>query len=517
MQKINRRDFLKLSAALPAAAVLAKMAPSLLRSDLGQIKPLPNIIVIVIDTMSGQNLSIYNYPRRTTRNFERYAKRAIVYHAHQSGGNFTVPGTASLLTGMYPWTHRAINRGGFVARELTERNIFRLVSKPYRKLVFTQNLWAAHLLGQFRGDIDQFLSPALFTESAQVIGDKFPKDLNAAYLSLDEFLFWQDNPPPSLIFGIPERALLAYKDIHARDNSPDYPAGLPGTALLPINFRLDKVFDGILATIDRLRSEASSPYLAYFHLWGVHEPYRPQEKFAGLFNDSWIPEPKPRHLLGGKHAEEVLLKKRRHYDQYIANVDFEFGRLMDSLEQNQILDNSFVVVTADHGESLERGTWGHSNPLLFEPLVHVPLLILTPGQQERVDIYSPTNSVDILATLAYITGQTIPSWCEGERLPGIGEEPTSIGSSLRNSFSVESKSNPAHSPIDRVTVAMRQGNTKLIYYKNRDEYEFYELYNLEDDPEEMINLYEDSPNIAKPLREELLLRLSLANQPYQDK
>jgi arylsulfatase A-like enzyme len=505
MSKINRRDFLKLSMALPAAAAVSKIAPSLLTTHVNQSGRLPNIIVIVLDTMSAKNLSLYGYQRKTTPNFERFAQRASVYHAHHSGGNFTVPGTASILTGMYPWTHRAINHSGFIARELTQRNIFRAVGESYTRFAFSQNLWAVHLLAQFPDVIDQFLPPTSFSLTRQVIGEKFTRDLKAAYLSMDEFLFWDDNATPSLIFGVPERAVFTYQSIHSEDHNTEYPSGLPGTTLIPIYFRLEDLFDGVLSTIRSL----TSPFLAYIHLWGVHLPYRPHQRFYNIFQEGWYPREKPRHILGGKNSFQFQLKKLKRYDEYIASIDFEFGRLIDQLEQDGTLDNSYVCLTADHGESFERGTQGHTTPLLFEPLIHIPLMVSAPGQQERVDVYAPTNSVDILPTLASIAGQAIPEWCEGQALPGLG------GSldTQRVTFTVETKSTPTWGSMDKASVAMRQNKYKLVYYKGHD-YNFFELYDIDSDPEELENLYEKLPAVAKVMQEELLYRFNLANQPY---
>ena len=503
MRKLNRRDFLKLSLGLPAAAALAKLLPN------GQAVSRPNVIIIVLDTMSAENLSLYGYHRQTTPSFERFAQRANVYHAHQSGGNFTVPGTGSLLSGMYPWTHRAINSPGFVARELVDRNLFKVVGRDYHRVAFSQNLWAVHLLDQFVDDIDIMLSPALFSTEQHTLGDKFTKDLNGAYLSFDEFLFWHNNPPPSLIFGIPFRARLAYKDIHVDDNAADYPAGLPSTGLLPLYFRLEELFAGLGSTIARL----PAPYLAYFHLWGVHDPYAPQERFFNGFDaDPWEPERKPRHRLGGRSSEDLQQRRRRRYDEYIASVDHEFGNLMDSLQAAGILDSSYVIVTADHGESLERGILGHSNLFLFQPLVHVPLMISSPGQQERLDIHTPTNSVDLLPTLAQIAGHEIPEWCEGEVLPGLGL--SAVPDPERVSLSVESKGTPALGRMLKVTVAMRKGTYKMIYYRG-NEYNFYELYDLEADPGELVDLYEKLPAVAKPMQAELDERFEAADQKYR--
>jgi arylsulfatase A-like enzyme len=515
LQKLNRRDFLKLSMALPAAAVLSKFSPSLLTERENQNSRLPNIIMIVLDTMSAKNLSLYGYQRDTTPNFKRFAQRASIYHAHHSAGNYTVPGTASILTGLYPWTHKATTYSGLIARDLTQRNIFRAVEESYTRFAFSQNLYAEQLLAQFSNDIDQFLPPSSFSISEQVIGEKFANDLNAAYYSFDGFLFLENNnPPPSLVFGVPERAVLSYKARHANAIKTNYPLGLPSTTQA-VYYRLEDLFDGVLSTICNL----PQPYMAYIHLWGVHKPYCPEEKFYKIFLKGWKPEEKPRHPLGAKDNTPYItfhdqLKELNRYDEYITSFDFEFGRLIDQLEKDGTLDNSYVFLTADHGESCERGTQGHITPLLFEPLIHIPLMVSAPGQRGRVDIHAQTNSVDILPTLASLTGQKIPEWCEGQPLPGLG----GLAASQRATFAVDSKYTREKKVMSRASVAMLKEKYKLVHYQyaNYDNYDDYELYDLESDPEELDNFYKKLPAVARTMQEELLYHFELANQPFRE-
>ena len=109
MHLFSRRDFLKLSALIPISAALPPWAKKLHFSEkISEINSPTNIIIVLFDAMSARNLSVYGYPRNTTPNLVRFASRANVYHSHYSAGNFTTPGTTSLLTGLYPWTHRAI-------------------------------------------------------------------------------------------------------------------------------------------------------------------------------------------------------------------------------------------------------------------------------------------------------------------------------------------------------------------------------------------------------------------------
>jgi arylsulfatase A-like enzyme len=499
VSKISRRDFLKLAALLPPVIALSNIFPAQYPSNPGSNAALPNIIIVLFDAMTARNLSLYGYHRKTTPNFERFAERANVYHAHDSAANFTIPGVSSLLTGMYPWTHRAINDGGLVERSLVDRNIFRLFGKEYNRIAFGQNIWANFILTQFTRDIDTFLPPTDFSALNHIMGDKF-KDSNLAYRAFDDFLFKADSPA-SLVFGPIEKILLSRSE--AQLSSDGYPRGLPQNVNYPLYYRLEDVFNGLSIVIKR----QTSPYVAYFHMFSPHAPYKPGKEFYGMFNDNWRPLNKPMHRFSDGKANSLLATARRSYDEYVATADNEFGRFMDTLDQSGVRDNTYVIVTADHGEMFERGEKGHETPLLFDPIVHIPLIVSTPGQKERRDVYSPTNSVDVLPTLLHLAGREIPAWCEGTLLPGLGgrEDPG------RATFSVDAKSNPAFAPIKHGTIAMRKGKYKLIYYTGYEKQDSFELYDLENDLEELTDLYPTQPAIASALREELLAKFHAAD------
>jgi len=509
MPTFSRRDFLKLSALAPASAALFPWLSNLiLPQKAGQETGPQNILIILFDAMTAKNLSLYGYPRDTTPNLNRFASRANVYHSHYSAGNFTIPGTTSLLTGLYPWTHRAINEGGVMAKELVDRNIFRSVGNRYNRLTFAQNIWANFILNQFGQDINIRLSPESFSAANGIVGSRFQND-PAGYHSFDDFLF-KSSHTASLVFGTLQRLYVLRRVKQAREtNSIQYPIGLPQTDNYPLLFSLEDVFNGLIDSVKKI----NIPTFAYFHLFPPHEPYRPTQDFSLLFKDKYQPLDKPTHPLSHDVSRTFLIKSRRGYDQYIANIDFQFGRLLDTLEQSGFLENSVVVVTSDHGESFERGEQGHETPMMYGPVLHIPLLISTPGQTTRNDIYQPTNSVDVLPTLVYLAGQPIPEWCEGELLPGLGGE----YDPQRSTFSVEAKQNSAFAPIKMGTIAMRKGPYKLIHYIGyKDGFDdAYELYDLENDPEEMTDLYQSEQVIAAPLRDELLSKLNEANSHFQ--
>ncbi len=503
MSKLTRRDFLKLGSLFSGAAALNGLAPRGFPAPASSGGS-PNIIVFVFDAMSAKNLSVYGYHRETTPNLQRFAERATVFNQHYSAANFTTPGVASLLTGLYPWTHRAFNQSGLVARPLANENIFRALGPQYYRLGFAQSMWGNYFLGQFHTDIQELLSPSTFSVVQHIIGDKLPGDKNLAHRVLDEFLLQGGQAPPALVFGLAERLLL--RRSYARAPSPDYDRGLPHTGYYPIFFRLSEVFDGVMKILESL----PSPHFCYIHFFAPHAPYRPTKHFEEYFNDGWRPKSKPDHILSDHSTPQHMAARRQNYDQYVANVDAEFGRLLDFMRARGILDNSHVLVTADHGEMFERGEEGHSTPLLYEPVVRVPLIFSSPGQQARQDVNVPTTSIDLLPTLVHLSGGQVPAWSEGQLLPAFGTAPDAE----QSVYVMDAQTNPAYLPIMHGTFALRKADYKLLYYKGFEQYgneDRFELYDLRNDPEETENLYSASSSVAQDLRRELVERVDAEN------
>ena len=506
MRRLNRRDFLKLAGSLSASVALQRVFRTSSHQP-EQERPLQSIIIILFDTMSAKNLSLYGYPRQTTPNLERFAEHATVYHSHYSAGNYTVPGTASFLTGMYPWTHRAIHPSGLIKRAYETRNFFNLFGSAYQRVGFSQNIWANSFLNQFDPDINHHLPPSSFSDASLIVGEKFGNDHNAAILAFDNSLASVKDTPSSLLFGLAENLMFNRRLNGAQGK--DYPRGLPGLVDYPLYYRLEKVFDGVIAECKNL----GSTHLAYFHFWSPHEPYRPHRKFANVFQDDLQVVSKAPHRLGDQTPQDSLDRLRRRYDQYIANVDHEFGRLMDSLGQAGILDRSYVVVTSDHGQMIERGVHGHVTPLLYEPVINIPLLISAPGQTSRKDVFSPSVNIDVLPTLLQMADIEIPEWCMGQVLPGFfGDR----ADEQRSIFSMEAKTNSAFAPFKKATIAMRKGAHKLIaYFGYQEVEEGYELYDIETDPEELKDLAREHPAEFARMKEELLDHLADANRPFE--
>jgi arylsulfatase A-like enzyme len=326
-----------------------------------------------------------------------------------------------------------------------------------------------------------------------------------ALRSLDDFAFDITQYPISPVMGTIQRALYARDS--AQLPSHGYPNGVPHNTNYPLRFRLENLFNGV----DRLVASQTAPFFSYIHLFPPHSPYKPTHEFFNQFNDGWSPVEKPVHRFSDNSSDTKVRNARRIYDEYIASVDMELGRLLDSFEREGVFEHSYVILTSDHGEMFERGEIAHSTTLLYDPVIHIPLLISAPGQSDRHDIYAPTNSVDLLPTIAQLAGKPIPEWCEGKTLAGFG----GTEDFERSTYTVEAKSNPAFSPLTQATIAMRKGNLKLIYYTGYEAKDSFEFYDLDGDKEELQDLFPDMPLAFKRMKEELLETLDRVNKPFE--
>ncbi|MFN8384522.1 MAG: sulfatase-like hydrolase/transferase [Anaerolineales bacterium] len=505
MRRLSRRDFLKLSWGILGGGLAANLLPKntrIRKSD----GALPNIVVLVCDAMTARNLSVYGYPRKTTPNLEKIAEHAFVYHNHFSSGNFTVPATSSLLTGLRPWTHRAINLAGIVGKKFVGHNIFRLLGKDYFKLAFTQNYWAGNLLYQFSPDIDSLLPSSEFgsTDGGSIF-HKFKKDPIVAFHALEQMLYYRNSLLLSFIFG------LYYKFKIDAISSDSYPTGYPVAQFYDNVFTMKDLFDGISNKILEL-NEVEAPFFSYFHIFPPHDPYSPHKDFAGMFdNDGYEPIEKHDHVLSDSTNQPSLNSERKRYDSFVANIDMEIGRLVETLKEKGVLDHTYFIITGDHGEMFERGTVGHTTPLLYDPVMRIPLIILAPGNEARQDFTNPSSNIDLLPTILNLAGQEIPDSCEGKLLPGLGgvEDPN------RSVITMEAKESSALRPFRKATYSIIKSNYKLLYYHGyiHKYQDYYEFYDLQEDPEEMHDKYtkEKYAEIISEMKAELLNAIDEAN------
>ena len=267
----------------------------------------------------------------------------------------------------------------------------------------------------------------------------------------------------------------------------------------------------------RQTDNCSDAKFKYFHFLPPHDPYNTRREFVDTFAKDGFYQPlKPASYWGDPYQlEAVQLRLRRKYDEFILYADAEFYRLYNQLKENGLLDNTILVFTSDHGEIFDRGHSGHMNPLLYQPLMKIPLLIFMPGQTSRQDIYENTSATDILPTLLHLAGKPIPSWIEGEILPPYNPIPPIEERSI---FGLEAKNSSLTGPLSPASAMIVKGNYKFTSYSGYDPNpEVEELFDLANDPEELQEISDERSDITKSLCEELNQRIRLANAPFMNR
>ena len=238
---------------------------------------------------------------------------------------------------------------------------------------------------------------------------------------------------------------------------------------------LPQAVDGVIETLSKAGQER--PFFAYFYIPDPHEPYFKHKEFD--------------------YGETVT----DLYDGEIAFIDAALGKLFDWMEKSGRINDTMVVLMADHGESLgERAVYKHSTQL-YDEQARIPMIFYVPGvQPRRVPDY--VSSVDLGTTILNAVGIEIPKDYAGVSLLPLMrgeafEHPPVYGEQI---YTHDARFVPPEKythPATKKFMVITQDGFKLIY--NRDYFAF-ELYNLRDDPRELRNLYDVMPAKAEEMK-----------------
>ena len=253
-----------------------------------------------------------------------------------------------------------------------------------------------------------------------------------------------------------------------------------GMKILPAS--RDGSFEGSIdSAIETLGAVPSDqPFCAYLYSTDTHRPYRPHAEF---------------------HYGSSLVDL---YDGEIAYLDFQLGRLFDWMETAGRMNDTVIVIMADHGESLgERGVFKHST-LLYNEQTRVPMIIHVPGFPAR-SIKDYVSTIDLGPTILNAVGLESPRECAGvSLLPLIRGEPFDhppvYAEQTTQEISPYVRPDQYVSPEQKKYMIITQDGFKLIY--NRDCYTF-ELFDLKNDSSELHNVYDVLPQKAADLRNRL--------------
>ncbi len=354
----------------------------------------PNVFVIVIDTLRYDRTGLGLKAASKTPNLDRLAGEGTAFERAYAQASWTKPSAASLFTSLYPSSHGAnLRRDRLSGEPLTIAEL--LARNGYRTAVFSANPW---------------ISPA------------FGFDQGVEY-------FYQSEPETF------SRLVVLLQALRAADRV------LPGHALRTGIRRMEDLYglrtaratncerDGAIveAFAGWLASRPEQPGFAYFHLMSPHIPYQPpgvESDFAAADQVALLQQTDA--LASDRRALLLSL-----YDQTVAYADQLLGEIVSTLRARGILDQSVLIVSADHGEEFhEHGRWGHGKSL-YDEVVRVPLVLRGPGVAAGVTAPGPAMLVDVLPTIAALLGLPADALWEGSILGAAPADRTAYAELIR--------------------------------------------------------------------------------------
>ena len=245
------------------------------------------------------------------------------------------------------------------------------------------------------------------------------------------------------------------------------------------------------------RRRPDRPFFAFLNDFDAHDPYVPPADYAGRFGIRPKTSRDYQLLIDLAQTKEMVpfrdvVMARDCYDDCIAFLDDQLGRLLERLQGEGVLDNTIVIITADHGEGFgTHGVFGHGGSVHLDQ-VAVPLVILSPNAPPGRVVDEPVSLRDLPATVVDQLGLSAGSPFPGHSLAALWRS-SPPGQSLP-------LTSPAFSEMAQASAFLNQrdGNRSLRglqmslvtsgWHYLRDGTGAEQLYDLSRDPFETINL-----------------------------
>ncbi len=399
----------------------------------------PNILIFAIDSIRRDRMSCYGYKRLTTPYMDRIAQQGTLFENAFSPYIPTTPAYVSMLTG--------------------------------RDVVATQQVALAPLgpMDKAQPTLPELLKPAGYKSACVGHGDW--------YRGFDKYLPFEG-------WGGPW------------DQRPSRKAENLNNVAIPEMERMQK---------------SGKPWLLYLRHMDPHSPYYPPAPYDSLF---YSKNPCSRKLPDtmkpvrdfkpfAKYITSWLPPKIRdaefvnaQYDGALAYMDACIQRFFTRMEEMGIIEETLVIITGDHGETLDEHECFYDHHGLYEPTLVVPLIFYWPGKVDAgVRSKAYTVHEDLIPTILDLTGQK--RLAKGVKFDGVSSKPyfTATEESPRSEFY-----------ITECTWMRKHGwRTPIWKFWDALEPDFHdkppvELYNIVEDPEELVNLADKEPEMVEMLR-----------------
>ena len=284
-----------------------------------------------------------------------------------------------------------------------------------------------------------------------------------------------------------------------------------------IDFDDDVVFSAQQKLFDMARGKDRRPFCMVASMTHPHDPYVIPRRYWDRYADTEIDMPRIhiaaheldphsrrlRHVMGldSMPVNDVQVRAaRRAYYGAVSYVDDQVGVLLTALADAGFAGNTVVLLLADHGDMLgERGLWYKMS--FFEPACRIPLIVHAPGRFAARRVKESASLVDILPTLCELAGREGGNFATA--LDGNSLVPQLAGAPGRDEVIGEYLAEGAIAPL----VMIKRGRYKFVHSPVDPD----QLYDLQDDPDELRNLANDAPHASRvrEFRDEVARRWDL--------
>lgn len=453
-----------------------------------------NIILIIMDAVRADHLSCYGYHRKTSPNIDKLAKRGVLFENAFSAAEWSPPSHASIFTGKYPSYHKTQGKDVFLHTENTTIAEI-LGSNGYQTFGVTSNMLLSPTSGFSKGFQNYLVLDAPYRSFKSI--KQSPKDFIR-----------------TLIYGVDR---YTYRNI--------------------------EIIKRFISKHGKKR-----PFFLFSNLLNCHAPYDPPRPFKKQFCSSlkeptlyimeWFSNKMLGHtgekicdgsldirklnLIATEYGQYSFMAKelqvsqeewevvKSWYDGEISYLDHRIGDLISFLDDQGTFDKTFLIITSDHGDNFGQHGLATHRFCLYDSLLHVPLIMVCPDVIPKGKrISNLVSTVDIFPTILHMLkiqgyrsniqgrslfpfkDQKIHNFICAECGPSVTNRPTDLIKFQRL--------RPKLKVYDKGFKCLRTKSYKYIISSDKKE----ELYNIEKDPLEEVNIAGEHPEKVEYFRKQL--------------
>ena len=477
-----------------------------------------NIVYIMTDDHTAQMMSSYDTRYANTPNLDRIANDGVKFVNSYVANSLSGPSRACMLTGKHSHKNGFTDNTTCVFDASQPTFPKYLQEAGYQTALFGK--WHLESLPQGfdRWEIvpgqGHYYNPDFIVET----GDTIQKQGYLTNLITDMSLNWleneRDKDKPFCILihhkaqhrnWMPDTCNLAlYEDKtypmpeNFYDNYENREAAK--TAEMRIADHMDLIYD-LKMNRDDKDSYLKPTYESFYNRMDSAQKAKWDAFYNPIIEDFYS-----QNLEGKELSEWKFQRYIKDYLKTLKSLDDNVGRVLDYLEENDLLKNTLVVYTSDQGFYMGEHGW-FDKRFMYEESLNTPLVMRLPdGFNRRGEITEMVQNIDYAPTFLELAGLEVPEDIQGESFLPIlkGEKPDNWRDALYYHF----YEYPAEHMVKR-HYGVRDDRYKLIHFYN--DIDKWELYDLQEDPHEMNNLY------GKPGTEEITKRMMEKLKEQQEK